>query len=433
MGHRILVVAHAHPDFSRGGGERAAYTLFQGYRERPEVEAAWFLARVDLGNGPTGRLHLRRDDEYLWEQSVDDFFNYAATNRASILQVFHQLVETLNPTIIHLHHFVHIGLDYIQYVRTHFPHIKIFMTPHEYTLICANSGQMVKTGSLSLCNAWGLLDCHQCFPDKSPEAFWLRYRRLRSYMDCIDHFFVPSRFLRDRLVAWGLPAERTSVIENGLPLAGMGLDVDAPEPDRRTRNRFGYFGQVNRYKGLDVLLAGAKRALDDGHTDFVIEVNGAYLERQEPDLQKKIARLRVPLEDAGVLDWVGPYELWELGARMRSVDWVLVPSIWWENSPVVIQEAFAYRRPVVCSGIGGMAEKVRDDIDGVHVPVGDERAWADTIGRLAGANEEWIRLRANIARPIDGTECAARHLAVIARLARGLQGEERRVPVRATG
>ena len=45
---------------------------------------------------------------------------------------------------------------------------------------------------------------------------------------------------------------------------------------------------------------------------------------------------------------------------MASVDWVVVPSIWWENSPLVIQEAFGYGRPVICSDIGGMAEKVTD-------------------------------------------------------------------------
>jgi len=27
---------------------------------------------------------------------------------------------------------------------------------------------------------------------------------------------------------------------------------------------------------------------------------------------------------------------------MKQVDWMIVPSIWWENSPIVIQEAFAH-------------------------------------------------------------------------------------------
>ena len=68
---------------------------------------------------------------------------------------------------------------------------------------------------------------------------------------------------------------------------------------------------------------------------------------------------------------------------MRSVDVVLVPSLWWENSPLVIQEALRNRRPVICSDIGGMAEKVRDGIDGFHFPVGNVAALAALLRRLA--------------------------------------------------
>jgi glycosyltransferase involved in cell wall biosynthesis len=60
-----------------------------------------------------------------------------------------------------------------------------------------------------------------------------------------------------------------------------------------------------------------------------------------------------------------------LHASIRVADAVLVPSIWWENSPVVIQEAFRNNRPGLCSDIGGMAEKVPDGVDGYPFPVGN--------------------------------------------------------------
>ncbi len=40
------------------------------------------------------------------------------------------------------------------------------------------------------------------------------------------------------------------------------------------------------------------------------------------------------------------------------MDWVVTPSIWWENAPLVIDEAFAQKRPVIASDMGGMAESV---------------------------------------------------------------------------
>jgi glycosyltransferase involved in cell wall biosynthesis len=51
---------------------------------------------------------------------------------------------------------------------------------------------------------------------------------------------------------------------------------------------------------------------------------------------------------------------------MAACDYVVLPSTWWENSPVVIQEAYQAKRPVICTGIGGMAEKVIDDVTGLH-------------------------------------------------------------------
>jgi hypothetical protein len=68
---------------------------------------------------------------------------------------------------------------------------------------------------------------------------------------------------------------------------------------------------------------------------------------------------------------------------MGDVDWVVVPSVWWENSPLVIQEAFQRGRPVICSDIGGMAEKVADGVDGLHFRAGDPEALAATIARAA--------------------------------------------------
>jgi glycosyltransferase involved in cell wall biosynthesis len=81
---------------------------------------------------------------------------------------------------------------------------------------------------------------------------------------------------------------------------------------------------------------------------------------------------------------------------MSAADWVVVPSRWWENSPLVIQEAFQYKRPVICSDIGGMAEKVTDGVNGLHSRVGDHVRLAETIGRAVGTPGLWEQLQAGI-------------------------------------
>lgn len=99
-------------------------------------------------------------------------------------------------------------------------------------------------------------------------------------------------------------------------------------------------------------------------------------------------------------------------ALMRQVDWVLVPSVWWENSPVIIQEAFFHGRPVICSGVGGMAEKVRDGVDGLHFLGGSPEDLSDRLCEALEDRDLWDTLRKGIPQPQDYVSCAQEHLSI---------------------
>ncbi len=413
-GHRILVMGHGHPDFHLGGGERAAYNLFKAYARHADVEAAFFLARHDRRRGPSGAISLRRENEYLWEQTVQDWFRMRAANWHSLQNNFADLIRTLRPTVVHTHHYVHLGLEYLQVIKKIDPSIRIVMTLHEYLAICFHNGQMIKPGTHRLCFRESPDDCHRCFPDRSIEDFWLRKHRYQSYFRLVDRFVAPSDFLRRRYIDWGIAPEKIVTIENGQ--ADHEMLPPRPLDEGETRNRFAFFGQVNPYKGVDVLLEGLALLRKSQRRKILLEIHGANLENQREDFQARIAELRGKLEAEGVVQWIGPYEPFQMKSRMARADWVVIPSIWWENSPMVIQEAFTLGRPVVGSDIGGMAEKITDGVDGVHVPVANPRAWGETLVKLAEYTDEWDRLRAGITRPIGYKECAEAHMALIREL-----------------
>jgi glycosyltransferase involved in cell wall biosynthesis len=126
-------------------------------------------------------------------------------------------------------------------------------------------------------------------------------------------------------------------------------------------------------------------------------VHGANLELQPGAHQDRIRRL---VEAAGdSVTMMGRYDWRHLGRLMESIDWVVLPSIWWENSPLVIQEAFFHGRPIICSDIGGMAEKVKHASDGLHFRARDARHLAEVIERAATTDKLWDTLRAGI-RPV---------------------------------
>jgi glycosyltransferase involved in cell wall biosynthesis len=404
---KTLVVAHAHPDFSIGGGELAGYNLYQAFEKLPEVGKSYFLGRIDRKRFPTGEISLRRDTDYIWEQGLDSAFTMRTANLFSLLWTFKEFIQSLQPTIISLHHYIGFGLDFVFALKKFAPEAKILLTLHEYWGICVNQGQMIKN-TKKLCTRASLEDCHLCAQDKSIEDMWLRKHFFDRAFSRIDGFVSPSEFLRRRYVAWGIPKEKMTVIENGQePLPKL-----APRPlqNGEGRKRFAYFGQINQFKGLLVVLQGLQLLSRKERRDIVLEIHGANLEMQEKAFQETFHAACDPLVQEGVVHWRGSYRHEDLRSRMKMIDWVIVPSIWWENSPLVIQEAFLHGRPVMVSDIGGMAEKVKHGVDGVHVQVGNPTAWGETMLQYAKHPEAWDALYERLPRPISHQECAEKYL-----------------------
>src|SRR3546814_612407 len=127
-----------------------------------------------------------------------------AAHQESLTTWFADLIRALKPTIVHTHHYAHLGLEHLRIIKQVDPSIRIFMTLHEYMAICLNNGKMVKTGAFKLCSRESFDDCRQCFPQKTSEDFWLRKHYFQSHFKLVDRFFAPSEFLRQRYIQWGL-------------------------------------------------------------------------------------------------------------------------------------------------------------------------------------------------------------------------------------
>ena len=125
-----------------------------------------------------------------------------------------------------------------------------------------------------------------------------------------------------------------------------------------------------------------------------------------------IRALSAALATAPDARYRGAYRREDMAAIIAGVDWVVFPSEWWENAPLVINEALQHRRPVLCSALGGTLELVADGVNGLHFPVSDATALAEAMRRSIETPGLWDRLVAGIAPPIGIAESAARHLAL---------------------
>jgi len=152
--------------------------------------------------------------------------------------------------------------------------------------------------------------------------------------------------------------------------------------------RIAFFGQLVFHKGWDVFLKAAEeyvrlKALAEQSGRKFPEVRfSIYGTRQLSDeLTQRLDRL-IESTSSVVYDH-GPYEMDSMQDLLSRLHCVVVPSIWWENSPLVIQETFMAGLPVICSNIGGMAEKVKDRVNGLHFAVGDHFDLLNKILELA--------------------------------------------------
>ena len=228
------------------------------------------------------------------------------------------------------------------------PDAAIVLTLHEYMAICQNHGTMVKTSAdMRLCHQYSPRACMQCFPNHSAEDFFLREQYIRRMFGELDLFISPSHFLADRYRAWGLDQNRIRMIENGIT---QGDGKAAARKATGPRSRFAFFGQVHPYKGLDWLLETLGELPAAVRKRFTLDIHGHGMEVMDKPYRVKLEKLF--RKHASVVRFHGPYHQQELSKLMAEADWVMMASVWWENSPLVIQEAWKFGRPVICPDLG---------------------------------------------------------------------------------
>jgi glycosyltransferase involved in cell wall biosynthesis len=401
---RVLIMSHMDPRVSRGGAEIAAFQLYEYLKAQPGV-TTWFLAAAPGKIGERLGVRLIQPfglDDYAYVGHGFDHFIHS-NGDPEFPPEFMTLLQDLRPDVIHLHHYTNFGIEALLQIKRALPEVRIILTLHEYLAICNHFGQMVKRPNFSLCDGASPRACHKCFPEKSEQDFFLRELFMKRFFRLVDHFVSPSQFLIDRYVAWGLPAEKLTMIENGMP-------IRAPRERPNTYPGFaegltvGFFGQISALKGINVLIEAARMLDEAGVRNVRIDVHGDHSGQPEPfrkDFEAKLAKAPPNFS------FRGPYENRRVDALMRSVHAVLVPSIWWENSPLVIQEALLNRRPVICSDIGGMAEKVRYGLDGFHFQAGSAHSLATLLRSLAAEPQRLLALQQTMTVPPTINETGA--------------------------
>jgi glycosyltransferase involved in cell wall biosynthesis len=190
-------------------------------------------------------------------------------------------------------------------------------------------------------------------------------------LNLADIVIAPSKFLADLYTLNGLGSP-ARVELYGHDLAWL-KDLKLPKPSAKIV--FGYIGRITHSKGTHVLV----KALSQLRSGASLEVRIWGNLKQEPGYAGGL----MDLVSADMpLTFSGPFNRSEIAAVYDQIDVLVVPSIWYENNPLVIQEAFAAGIPVIASDLGGMSEFVTHNVNGLLFETENDIALANAMMRF---------------------------------------------------
>jgi glycosyltransferase involved in cell wall biosynthesis len=365
----VLMVNNIYPPIMAGGAELVVADLSAGLVRRghqvtvvstcgPEMEphpvetrdgvqvirffprnVYWNFAREGQSRARHLRWHLR------------DAWNRDAGRR------FAAILNETKVTIAHTH--LIDGFSATIWRRARRADVPLVHTAHDYHLLCPRA--------FMLDRHWRI--CHR--PGVGCRVY--RAWHLRTTAD-LDLFVSPSRFLLDRHREAGLVPPRDAVVRNGIPTPPDAARVRKSRHNGR-RPRFLMLCRLTVEKGVRVAL-GAATSLPR-ELDFELVISGRGPLEEE---------VRVAAACDPRIRFAGYVSGEDKVALLASGDYLLVPSLWYENAPLAVIEAAAYGLGVLGSRIGGIPELVREGRTGLLVEPGDVNALADAMsGLVTGA------------------------------------------------
>lgn len=385
---RILQVIHGYPMRYNAGSEVYTQALCHGLAERHEVHV---FTRNEDPFAPDFDLRTERDpdDPRIVLHVVNNPRNKDRYRETGIDRRFAELVDRLRPDIVHVGHLNHLSISLPFEAATR--SIPVAYTLHDYWLMCPR-GQFMQTFPVDRRDLWAACDgqedrkcaerCYARYFGGAPEereadvAMWTgwverRMRHIGEMSEFVDLFIAPSRYLLGRhRDEFGLPARKLTYLDYGFDLARLsGRRREADEPFV-----FGYIGTHIPAKGIQDLI----RAFGAVSGEAVLRIWGRPRSGNTEAL--KALALNLPAEKAGRVEWLPEYRN---GAIVRDVfdrvDAIVVPSVWVENSPLVIHEAQQTRTPAIAADAGGMAEYVHHGVNGLLF---EHRSWRSLAAQM---------------------------------------------------
>lgn len=398
---KVLKVIHGYPMRYNAGSEVYSQTLCQGLADRHEVHV---FTREEDPFAPDYRLRKEQDpdDARITLHLVNNPRLKDRYRAEGVDQRFAEVLAEVQPDVVHVGHLNHLSTSLLKEAANR--GIPIVYTLHDYWVMCPR-GQFMQTLPEDPEDLWAACDgqedrkcaerCYARYFSGAPEEYeadvaywqgWVKRRmaHLREMAELVDVFIAPARYLLDRYRHdFGLPERKLIYLDYGF---------DKKRSANRSRVQeseftFGYIGTHIPAKGIHDLIRAFGRLAGKARLRIWGRPRG-----QETAALKDIAA-SLPAEIADKIEWMPEYRNQDIVRDVFDrVDAIVVPSVWVENSPLVIHEAQQARVPVITANTGGMAEYVHHEVNGLLFEHRSFAALAQQMQRFVDAPDLAARL-----------------------------------------
>lgn len=371
---RILQVIHGYPMRYNAGSEVYTQTLCHGLASRHNVHV---FTREENSFAPdfTMRQETDPDLDRITLHLVNIPRSKDRYRHIEVDQRFSEVLESFKPEIVHIGHLNHLSTSLILAAAER--EIPIVYTLHDYWLMCPR-GQFMQMFPENSVDLWAACDgqedrkcaqrCYQRYFSGAPDewendiAYWTdwvkrRMTHVRQMVELVDLFIAPARYLLERY------RDHFGIPEGKLVYLDYGFDRNRMQGRQRKEGEpftFGYIGTHIPAKGIHQLIAAFGKL--KGETS--LRIWGRHRGQDSEALKALAAAL--PSDKRDCIEWMSEYRNQDINADVFNlVDAIVVPSVWVENSPLVIHEAQEARVPVVTADAGGMAEYVHHEVNGL--------------------------------------------------------------------
>lgn len=429
---KILLTVHQFFPQYAAGTEVLTYSVARELMKRGHT--------VHVLTGHPVRAELREEDrldEYDFEGIHVYRFHHAyapMAGQTSMIEIgynnrlaatyFNQILGRFKPDVVHFFHLNRLGTGLVEHaVRVGIP---CFMTPTDFWIVCPTAQLVYANGRLCSGPSAHAGNCVKHFAESTQSglirimAKWLptvgadllallsRNCVLPSYpqrnevvaitsrlgvnivrLNKLRGIIVPNRFMRELLVRHG-------VTPHLIIQSPFGIDVTSSEKIergliRQRPLRIGFIGTLAPHKGCHILIDAIK-TLPRGR--FVLRIYGNV--EDDPEYSSELQRLADSID---VIEFCGTFPNSRISQILADLDVLVVPSLWHENTPLVVYSAQAAHCPVVASDFPGLSEVIRDQVDGLLFEAGKPEELAKQLSRLIDNPDLVERLSVNSLQP----------------------------------